>query len=68
MTKDTKIILGYLGLLGVYVGAIVGLLVGWVFNIIDLVGGHADMAMTEFILRLVGIPVPILGAIMGYFV
>lgn len=45
------------------------IVVGWVMNIISLVGLGLDQALTvEGVLRIVGIPLAPLGAVMGYFV
>jgi len=42
-------------------------LVGWVMNIFDLVGTQLDVITIELVLRIVGIFVVPLGAIMGLF-
>lgn len=43
--------------------------VGWVLNIIDLVALGFDQFLTiEAVLRIIGIPLAPLGAVMGYFV
>lgn len=42
--------------------------IGWVMNILDLVGMELDVVTIELILRVIGIVVVPLGAIMGYFV
>ncbi len=41
--------------------------IGWVMNVIDLVRWNADIT-AEFIIRVAGIFVPPLGAIMGWFI
>ncbi len=41
--------------------------IGWVMNVIDLVRWNADIT-AEFIIRVIGIFVPPLGAIMGWFI
>ncbi len=41
--------------------------IGWVMNIIDLVTWKAEIT-AEFIIRVAGIFVPPLGAIMGWFI
>lgn len=49
----------------------ISIVIGWVINIIDvidIVASGIEVATVELILRVVGIPIPILGAIMGYFV
>lgn len=48
----------------------IGAAIGWVLNIIKLLGGmDADVAMTttEAVIRVAGILVPFVGAITGYF-
>jgi hypothetical protein len=42
-------------------------IVGWVANLVKLVGGVDDPITTLFVLRVVGIFAPPLGAILGYF-
>ena len=43
-------------------------IVGWIMNIVKLVGMIGGVAGMEFILRIVGIPVGPLGVVMGLFV
>jgi hypothetical protein len=40
---------------------------GWIANLVKLVGGVDDPITTLFVLRVVGIFAPPLGAILGYF-
>ena len=52
----------------VWIAFVVAVLVGWVMNIVQLIhlSGTATLTL-GIILRIVGIFVPPLGAIMGYF-
>jgi hypothetical protein len=52
--------LGILGVLGLFVAGIVG----WVLNITTI--SHATEFSGMLLLRLVGVPFPLLGAILGY--
>ncbi len=54
--------IGYLLFLALFV-------VGWVLNLINVVGlALSDAPLTAmFIVRLVGVPVAIIGAVLGYF-
>lgn len=49
-----------------FVIAIVTCGIGWVKNILILINDYAILEMPEFILRIVGIPVAFVGAIMGW--
>jgi hypothetical protein len=40
---------------------------GWVLNIIDLVGMTEPLTSGEGILRIIGIFIPFLGALLGFF-
>ena len=42
-------------------------IVGWVMNIVNLIGTIGSSIDAEFVLRLVGVFVAPLGAILGYF-
>lgn len=46
---------------------VAAVLIGWVLNLIDLIGMIGQEISTEFILRIVGVPIVPLGSIMGYF-
>lgn len=52
-----------------YILFILGLLIGWVMNLIEVInlGLSASPLTTEFIVRLIGVPVGPLGGIMGWF-
>lgn len=47
-------------------GLLMAYFYGWVENIIILVGAWHSSFTPEIVLRIVGIPIGILGAIMGY--
>lgn len=49
-----------------YIAVFGAFLYGWVCNIITVFGA-TDMATGELIIRVVGIPVGIIGAFLGYF-
>ena len=49
-----------------WIAAIVALVYGWVLNIIDVVS-WAGAVTGEFIVRVIGVFIPILGAAMGLF-
>lgn len=49
-----------------FVVAILAAGAGWVMNLIELFTNYEVMTMPEFILRLVGVPVSIIGAVMGW--
>lgn len=50
----------------VYLAAILGGLIGWVMNIVAVVHGCSGPLTSEMIIRIIGIPVFVLGAIMGW--
>ncbi len=56
------------GVVGIilYILAVIAAVAGWVMNLIELFTNYVVMAMPEFILRLVGVPVAIIGAVMGW--
>lgn len=56
-----------LGLTLTYLAVLLGLLVGWVMNIVSIVGSLADPITGLFIARLVGTVVFLLGGVLGYF-
>ncbi len=56
-----------LGLLA-YLVLILVPMIGWMMNLNVLIAMIGQEISTEFILRLVGVPLMPLGAIMGYFV
>lgn len=41
--------------------------VGWVMNIITLIGSSADPITGMFVARIIGVFIPPLGAVLGYF-
>lgn len=49
-----------------YIAAIIGGIIGWVLNIVAVVHGISGPLTTMMVARLVGIPVFILGAILGW--
>lgn len=51
----------------VYVGVLLGLVIGWVMNIVSIVGSLSDPITGLFIARLVGTVVFPLGGVLGYF-
>ncbi|WP_313196196.1 hypothetical protein [Shinella zoogloeoides] len=65
MHTSDRIICGVLTLLFVLV--VPFLFIGCILNIITIVTGFAEMAGAELLVRLVGLPVPLIGAIMGWF-
>ena len=46
---------------------VLAMVAGWVMNIITLVGMISGDITAEFILRVVGIFVPVIGGVMGWF-
>lgn len=52
----------------IYISLAIGLMLGWVLNIIALIHMMAleNPINAEFIIRAIGVPVAILGAVMGY--
>lgn len=50
-----------------YLAVLLGLIVGWVMNIISVVGALSDPITGMFIARLVGCVVFPLGGVLGYF-
>jgi hypothetical protein len=60
--------LGGLGLLGViaYFAVFLAAFYGWVMNIVLLVQHIHDPISTLFVARVAGIPIAILGAVLGY--
>jgi hypothetical protein len=52
-------------LFGVYFLILLGSIIGWILNIVHLAHMNFDMS-GFFILRIVGIFIPVLGAILGY--
>lgn len=49
-----------------YIAAILGGAIGWVLNIVAVVHGLSGPLTTMMVARLVGIPVFILGAVLGW--
>ena len=49
-----------------YIAILGAALYGWVCNIITIFGA-TDMATGELIVRVVGVPIGIIGAFLGYF-
>jgi hypothetical protein len=47
--------------------AFVAFLYGWVWNIITLFNDAGAMEIGELVVRIVGIPLAIVGAVLGYF-
>jgi len=56
-----------LGLTLTYLAVLLGLLVGWIMNIVAIIGSMGDAITGMFIARLVGTVVFPLGGILGYF-
>lgn len=50
-----------------YLIVIVGFLIGWVMNIVKLFSVPFDPLSAELVLRIVGIPVGVIGAVYGWF-
>lgn len=50
-----------------YLIVIVGFLIGWVMNIVKLFSVPFDHLSAELALRIVGIPVGVIGAVYGWF-
>lgn len=55
------------GLILTYLAVLLGLLIGWVMNIVAIVGSMSDAITGMFIARLVGTVVFPLGGVLGYF-
>ena len=55
------------GLTLTYLAVLLGLLVGWIMNIVAIIGSMGDAITGMFIARLVGTVVFPLGGILGYF-
>lgn len=51
----------------VWLGLVFAGVVGWFMNIVKVFGLWSSDITTELIIRLVGIPIPFIGAIAGYF-
>ena len=56
-----------IGLLLVYVTLAFGALIGWVLNLVHFIHGLGGPLDTAQILRLIGIPVAFVGAVLGWF-
>ena len=41
--------------------------IGWFMNLVTIISGFDTISLAELIVRLVGLPVVFLGAIMGWF-
>lgn len=52
--------------LSVYLVLLVAAIIGWVCNIVALVGMVSGPVNAELIIRIIGVPVAIIGAIMGW--
>lgn len=65
MKDDVSTSIAILGVL-IWLGVIITVAVGYVFNILDL---FSDLSTVNgvFIMRIIGIFLPPIGAIMGYF-
>lgn len=59
-TVSTIVALLYLAALGLGV-------LGWIFNIAKIIGSAGDPITGLFIARIAGVPIAILGAVLGYF-
>lgn len=49
-----------------WIGFVLALIYGWVCNLIDIIGWTGTVT-GEFIVRVIGVFVPIIGAVMGWF-
>jgi len=66
MSRGTGTAAGIGGLF--FIGVILAGIVGWIMNIVKLVAQFDADLTAEIVLRIVGIPVAPIGAIMGLFV
>lgn len=57
---------GLLALVAIVAVALLGL-VGWVLNIVALFGSDLGEITGMFVLRIVGVVIPFIGAILGWF-
>lgn len=55
------------GLTLTYLAVLLGLLVGWIMNVVAIIGSMGDAITGLFIARLVGTVVFPLGGVLGYF-
>lgn len=55
------------GVFVVWALSVIAIVIGWVMNIITLMGIINDPITGMFILRVVGIFIPPLGGVLGYF-
>lgn len=53
-------------LIALYFAATIAALWGWFLNIVALVSDYSVMGDAELIIRIIGVPVAILGAFAGY--
>lgn len=51
----------------IYAFVVIAGLVGWVMNIVDVVNSDFDPITGMLVVRIVGIFIPPLGAVLGYF-
>lgn len=53
----------------VYIGLIFAAFIGWAMNLIEVINMAFDSSplTSEFVIRIVGVPVAILGAVLGWF-
>ena len=53
----------------IVVAAVIGLLgvIGWFSNVIDLFRHGASMSTVQLVIRIIGVPVLPVGALMGWF-
>ena len=49
-----------------FISIILAGFLGCILNIITLLSSYETLAQNEFIIRLIGVPIPIIGAVMGY--
>jgi hypothetical protein len=49
-----------------YIVLIIAGIIGWIMNVVNLFGLNAETQTTEFIWSLVGVFIPIIGAIYGW--
>ena len=50
-----------------WIVVIIAGVVGWVLNLIQLFGMWSQEITTELVIRIIGVPIPIIGAIAGWF-
>jgi hypothetical protein len=51
----------------IYAALMIGGVIGWVLNIVDIVHADFDNVTGMLVLRIIGVFVPPLGAVLGYF-